>query len=103
MRKRLTNPTVWHVSAGGTFAASNKNGYSAYTTIGRYMISPMSSPNNVERHIGYNVQFINEKGKLPGGLWQQVTSRVDLRTARQSCTDHCKLWEGELVLEQLPS
>ena len=100
---KLTHPDVWHCYAGGTFAAPDKHGYDAYTTIGRYMIQPISSKNNSNRHIGYSVQFCNEKGKLTGGLYQPIDTLTDLRNARKLCQNHMQLNNGELVPEQIPT
>ena len=61
----------WHMSAGGTFAAAGKHGYSIFPSVGNYYISPVSWPNG--RHRGYLVQFANTQGKLPGPLlWRTL-------------------------------
>lgn len=59
----------WHTYAGGV--TSDKHGYSTTRYIfGYYDIHPVSSRSG--RHIGYRLYFVNDKGKLPGGLWQDL-------------------------------
>lgn len=103
MKMTLTNTKAWHVYAGGTSAASDKHGYDAYTTLGRYMIQPCSHPHNVELHIGYKVTFCNEKGALTGGLYQPIVDyKTSLPHARKLCQEHMVKHSGELVAEQIP-
>jgi hypothetical protein len=78
----------WNTYAGGCFAASDKNSYDAVCSIGRYSIQPISSEHDVEHHLGYRVHFLNELGKLAGGLWQELADLVDLNKARRLCKDH---------------
>jgi hypothetical protein len=102
-RMHLTNRAAWHIYAGGTCARDDKYGYDAFTTIGRYTIQPISSENNVNRHIGYIARFLNEKGKLTGGLWQDLHARpTTLPNARRLCRNHAEANGGTLILEQLP-
>jgi len=49
---------------------NNKYGYDFYFTKGRYMINPYAS--QYGRFLGYIVYFLNEKGSLAGGLWQEL-------------------------------
>ena len=60
----------WSMFAGGTGAASGKHGYAAVGSFGEYMIQPVST--QYGRHKGYQEYFINNKGKLPGGLYQSL-------------------------------
>lgn len=99
---KLTNVNAWHTYAGGTSAASDKNGYDAYATIGRYSIQPISSKHDVEQHLGYRVHFLNEKGKLAGGLWQPIHMLTTLPHARTLCQEHMVANKGEIVPEQVP-
>jgi hypothetical protein len=100
---KLTHPNAWHTAAGGTTARDDKYSYSAFTTIGRYMLQPVSSEYNVNRHLGYIVTFLNEKGKLEGGLWQRLYKRpMTLPNARKLCDNHLVSYGGTLVPEQLP-
>ena len=62
----------WHTHAGGT--GTTKHGYVAATKFGEYHISPISSRYGVP--IGYIVYFVNTKGALSGGLWQQIGKYV---------------------------
>lgn len=78
----------WHTFAGGTCAADGKNSYLSKTNLGDYHIDPVSSPNNVNRHIGYLVRFSNIFGLLEGGLWQQIGPLVNLREAKKLCREH---------------
>ncbi len=100
----LTHPDAWHCYAGGTSAADDRNGYDAYTTIGRYMIQPVSSKHNVQRHIGYSVMFCNEKGAMTGGLYQPLNDGkiTTLPHARRVCRQHAEKNSGTLVPEQIP-
>ena len=100
---KLTNGAVWHVHAGGTCAASDRYGYDAYTTIGRYMVNPISARHNVERHIGYQVMFCNEKGQLGGGLYHSIRELTTLPMARRLCQEHMLANGGEIVPEQIPA
>ena len=99
---KLTNGDAWHTFAGGTSAASDTNSYSAYATIGRYLINPISHKHNVEHHLGYRVWFLNELGRLDGGLWQAIHNLTDLLSARRLCQAHMEANNGELVPEQIP-
>lgn len=106
---KLTHPDAWHQYAGGTFAAPDKRGYDAFTTIGRYMITPISNQFNSNRHIGYDVKFCNEKGILEGGLYQNIgpqpklcfrkpsPTTVNLLTARRLCQNHHEIHKGTLI------
>ena len=85
---RLTGAKCWHVYAGGTCAASDKHGYVCVTNFGRYVIQPISSPTNCERHVGYMVTFENSLGSLPGGLHQTLGGAVNLVTAKKLCQTH---------------
>jgi hypothetical protein len=93
---KLTNPDAWNVYAGGTFAASDRNSYDVVTPLGKYTIQPVSHKYNVEKHIGYVVYFLNEKGKLPGGLWQPLKGDIlrpglaTLPEARRLCQQHAE-------------
>jgi hypothetical protein len=100
---KQSKPWNWGVTAGGTFAAPDKHGYTYYCDIGEYHISPISSKTNVNRHIGYLVQFANSLGKVHsnGGLWKDLSkTKVNLVTAKRLCREHYeanKDWAGELV------
>jgi hypothetical protein len=61
---------TWHMYAGGISAASGKHGYSAHTAHGQYQVQPVTT--KWGRHRGYLVHFINDKGELRGGLWQEL-------------------------------
>ena len=59
----------WHTYAGGI--SSNKHGYSTSRyAFGYYDIQPVS--NRFGSHVGYRLYFVNDKGKRPGGLWQDL-------------------------------
>ena len=63
----------WHTYAGGTSAAEGKKGYSTgRTEYGHYDITPLASRYGM--HMGYRLYFVNDKGRLGGGLWQQIGS-----------------------------
>lgn len=102
MVKKLTNRAVWHVHGGGIATADDRSGYDAYTTIGRYMIQPVSSPHNCQRHIGYNVMFCNEKGALNCLLYTTIKKLTTLPEARRLCQKHMLDNGGEIVPEQIP-
>lgn len=90
-----TTKLHWHTAAGVTSAASDKYSYHSPTAIGSYYINPVSSPYNVEKHVGYQLMFANDKGKLPGGLWQTFPGLFTLATARQMANNH---YQENLVL-----
>lgn len=83
----------WSISAGGTFAAEGKNGYSVRVeNAGEYHISPICWPNSL-RHRGYVVRFANTYGiGVIRGLWQAInpegyniqTFREDIVTLREA-------------------
>ena len=104
MRMRLTNRDCWHIIAGGTFAASDRNSFQVFTTLGEYRINPISSRHNSEKHLGYVVYFVNCKGALLGGLWQSLGNGkvFNLRESRKICQTHFEKNGGELIPEQLP-
>lgn len=86
---KLRGSKNWNVFAGGTCAASDRNSYSVETPNGKYMIQPVSSEYDVERHLGYKVWFINSKGRRAGGLWQELSDTlVSLPLARHLCHEH---------------
>ena len=60
----------WSMFAGGTGAASGKHGYDTRGTFGEYNIQPICSRHGL--HLGYRLHFLNTKGKLRGGLWQEL-------------------------------
>lgn len=105
MSNKLTNGKAWATYAGGCFAASGSNSYDVRTSIGSYKINPVSSKTNVERHLGYMVWFVNDLGKVNGGLWQQLRlvnigqGVYNLRESRAICQKHLDEHEGE-VLDQ---
>ena len=78
----------WETYAGGVFAAEGKHSYVARTSKGAYLVSPVSSKHNVNRHIGYVVDFVNTTGGFGRGLYQQLGSLCTLREARQRCKTH---------------
>lgn len=94
---KLTNEDAWHCFAGGCFAAADKNAWQAKTTIGDYSIQPISSNTNCERHIGYQVHFLNVLGKCGSGLWQPLKQGLcNLREARRLCQTHLVENKGEI-------
>jgi hypothetical protein len=82
----------WDMSAGGVCARDDKHGYSKRTDIGTYFISPISSRYNVNRHVGYLVQFANDRGMIDqAGLWRDLSVSpryVNLREAYKLCNSH---------------
>lgn len=99
---KLTNANAWHVAAGGTYAAPDKNSYTAITDIGEYRISPISAVANSNKHIGYRVHFVNVLGKLPGGLWNQLHQLTDLPNARSICQMHMEKNNGTVSVPSIP-
>jgi hypothetical protein len=86
---KLTHPDAWNMYAGGTFAAADRHSYDVYTSLGQYIIQPISNKRNSNQHIGYNVHFCNTEGRLTGGLWQPLSRHlVTLPQARKLCQDH---------------
>ena len=83
-RLRLT----WHVHAGGTAARPDKYGHTAMTDVGTYHIWPVSSPHNVNRHVGYIIHFANTAGRIGGGLWHRLDGCVNLAAAKRIATEH---------------
>lgn len=71
----------WNCFAGGTFAASDKHSWQLYLKgFGTFHIDPVSSPYNVERHMGYSVRFTSTEGRKDikaTGLWSVLLRLVD--------------------------
>lgn len=77
MKSRMSLPkshplhaSKWNQYAGGTYAEEGKHGHDVHTEHGTYNISPFSDTRG--KHKGYQAYFINDKGHLPGGLWQDM-------------------------------
>jgi len=76
----------WNTYAGGTFAAPDKHGYSARTNLGTYDIQPVSFSSG--KHRGYRLHFINDKGKLAGGLYQEIGMFRSPNAAKSASIKH---------------
>ena len=111
---KLTHKDVWHIYAGGCWAAQDKCGYKAITSIGNYSIQPISHRHNVNKHLGYVVNFENVLGKVGGGLNQRLygVASLDigtalpvpvqqryfnLRAARRLCQEHMEKHGGYIT------
>jgi hypothetical protein len=76
-----------HETAGGTFAAEGKRGYSTERMpVGYYDIQPVSWPNG--RHRGYQLHFVNDRGALAGGLWQTLGLHSSPNKAKGRAQEH---------------
>lgn len=104
MKMKLTNRDSWHTFAGGIFAASNRNSFQAFSTLGDYQVNPISSRHNSEKHLGYIVYFVNCKGTLPGRLYHSLGNGkvFNLRESRKLCQKHLEENGGKLIPEQIP-
>ena len=76
----------WGTYAGGTAAAEGKHGQSLYIGQGHYSIQPISWPNG--RHRGYLVHFIDDKGKLGRGLWNELGIARSPNAGKALCKAH---------------
>jgi len=76
----------WGTYAGGTFAQEGKHGQSLYIGEGHYSIQPISWPNG--RHRGYLVHFIDDKGKLGRGLWNELGIARSPNAGKALCKAH---------------
>jgi hypothetical protein len=76
----------WGTFAGGTFAEEGKHGQSLYIREGHYSIQPISWPNG--RHRGYLVHFIDDKGKLGRGLWNELGIARSPNAGKALCKAH---------------
>lgn len=106
--RKLTHPDAWNTYAGGTFAAPDRHAYDSKTTIGTYSIQPIGHRHNSNRHMGYRVHFINDKGKItaPGtGLWNILKGTelqpglCTLPEARRLCQQHLEANNGEVITD----
>lgn len=82
----MTASLKWSTFAGGTAAAPGKHGHSAHPPQGTYQIQPIS--NRWGRHKGYLLHFINDKGRLPGGLWQELGMFASPNLAKGAANRH---------------
>lgn len=76
----------WNMFAGGTGAAEGKHSYQAKVDEGEYDIQPVSNEHG--RHLGYRLHFVNSKGKLPGGLWQDLGLLRSPGAAKSKAKEH---------------
>ena len=76
----------WATYAGGTFAAAGKYAYDTHLPFGEYHISAVSFSNG--RHKGYHLMFANTKGKLKGGLWQDLGMFRSPNAAKGAAVKH---------------
>lgn len=79
----------WSMYAGGTSAAEGKHGYDATFPQGKYSIQPVSTSSG--RHRGYSTHFINDRGALVGGLWQNLGLFRSPNEAKRKCLEHYQL------------
>ena len=76
-----------HTVAGGTGAAEGKHGYETERLpVGYYRIAPFSWPNG--RHRGYVLHFVNDRGALAGGLWQELGTHSSPNKAKGRALEH---------------
>jgi hypothetical protein len=80
------SPFKWSTFAGGTSAAEGKHGYDTHLSVGTYSIQPVTT--QYGRHAGYLVHFINDKGVLVGGLWQQIGKFHSPNAAKKASREH---------------
>lgn len=78
----------WHMFAGGTGAVEGKHSYkkSTHFNEGGYEIQPVTYYSSKRK--GYKLYFINKKGILRGGLWQEIGLFNSPNAAKEAANKH---------------
>jgi hypothetical protein len=74
---------AWNMYAGGTGAREGQHSFDVVLPFGRYMIDPRGYPNR-----GYHLYFVNDKGKIGGGLYHDLGTFSGLIQARNAAAKH---------------
>jgi hypothetical protein len=75
MKTTIPPLAQWHMFAGGSSAKEGKHGYVFYAPQDEYHIAPISSRQNVNRHLGYSLKYAATGGAPRGGhsgLWHDL-------------------------------